>query len=118
MIFVDSDGSVLLTDDLNPARAQKLPPGTKDAAIQSAAAAFFGPPVVPRAELPKSLVQERVNLTGKLGTVLQILNSQPIYFARWFAPDWPNVYADDPGLLQILGAAGLTAAEIAMVVAP
>jgi hypothetical protein len=62
--------------------------------------------------LPKSVVQERINAIGKLGDVLTVLNSQPIFFARWFAPDWPNVYFDDEALLAILAGVGCTPAEI------
>jgi hypothetical protein len=70
-----------------------------------------------RRAIAKSVVQERVNAIGKLGAVMAVLNSQPIFFARWFAPNWPEVFADDEGLLQILAAVGCTEAEIAMVVA-
>ena len=75
------------------------------------------PPPPPAALLPKSLIQERVNDLGKLQQVFAILNSQPIMFARWFAPDWPNVNADDAGLHQILAAVGLTDEQIAQVTA-
>lgn len=68
--------------------------------------------------IPKSLIQERVNAIGKLDEAFAILQAQPIFFGRWFAPDWPNVYFDDPGLLQILAAAGCTPEEIAQITAP
>lgn len=86
-------------------------------AVLAAAGVPTGALPAPRREIPKSVVQERVNALGKLGAVFAILNSQPIYFARWFAPNWPNVYADDVGLLQVLGGAGCTADEIAQVTA-
>lgn len=72
----------------------------------------------PRRLIKKSVVQERVNDIGKLGTVLAALNAEPLYFARWFAPDWPNVYADDEGLLAVLTAVGCTEGEIAAITAP
>ena len=75
-------------------------------------------PAPPRRLIPKSVVQERVNAIGKLDEVLAILNSQSIFFARWFAPDWPNVYFDDEGLLQILSAVGCTPDEIETMTAP
>jgi hypothetical protein len=81
---------------------------------------FTAPPTppAPRRLLAKSTVQERVNAIGKLDEVMTVLNSQPIYFARWFAPDWPNVYFDDEGLLAILAAVGCTEAEIETITAP
>ena len=81
----------------------------------------FSPPPAPsppRRLIEKSVVQERVNAIGKLDEVMAVLNSQPIYFARWFAPDWPNVYFDDEGLLAILAAVGCTEAEIEAITAP
>jgi hypothetical protein len=74
------------------------------------------PAPVIRPELPKSTVVARLDAIGKLAPVWAILNAQPILFAQWFAPDWPNVYKDDAGMLQVLAGAGLTADEIAQVV--
>lgn len=76
------------------------------------------PPIQPRRLIPKSVVQERMNDIGKLGAAFAALNSSPIFFGRWFAPDWPNVYFDDEGLMQILSAIGCTEAEVAAVTAP
>lgn len=67
--------------------------------------------------IAKSVVQERMHAAGKLSAVLAALQSQPIFFARWFAPDWPNVYFDDEGLLTVLAAIGCTEAEIAAITA-
>lgn len=67
--------------------------------------------------IAKSVVQERMHDAGKLSAALAALQSQPIFFARWFAPDWPNVYFDDEGLLTVLGAIGCTEAEIAAITA-
>lgn len=75
------------------------------------------PPPAPRAELRKSTVVARLDAIGKLAPVWSILNAQPILFAQWFAPDWPNVYCDDAGMLQVFQAAGLTAEQIATVTA-
>lgn len=80
------------------------------------------PPVVeeppPRRLIAKSLVQERVHVLGKLGIAFAALQAEPILFGRWFAPDWPNVYADDENLLLLLNAIGCTEAEIAEITAP
>lgn len=70
-----------------------------------------------RRTIPKSVIQERVNIIGKLDDVLTILNSQAIMFARWFAPDWPNVYFDDEGMLQLLTIVGCTPEEIETITA-
>lgn len=75
------------------------------------------PPEAPRRLIPKSVVQERVNAVGKLGAILTALNAQPIYFARWFAPNYPNVYFDDPDMLALLAAVGCTAGEIVAITA-
>ena len=71
-----------------------------------------------RVSLPKSLVVSRVQAAGKMPAVFQVLMRQPIAFAQWFSPDWPNVFADDFGLLQILTAVGCTSEEIATITAP
>lgn len=75
------------------------------------------PPAPPRPELPKSTVIARLDGIDKLNAVWTILNAMPVLFAKWFSPDWPNVYCDDPGMLQVFQAAGLTADEIATVTA-
>ena len=66
----------------------------------------------------KSTAIARVAAIGKINAVSAALNSNPLAFAQWYAPDWPNVYADDPGLLAVLGGVGCTDAEIATVTAP
>ena len=73
----------------------------------------------PRRLIPKSVIQERVNDIGKLGAVMAVLRSegQEINYARWFAPDWPNVYFDDPAMLTLLAAVGCTEGEIATITA-
>ncbi len=81
---------------------------------------FHAPPqpTPPRRIIPKSVVQERMNDIGKLGAAFTALNSNPIFFGRWFAPDWPNVYFDDEGLLMVLSAIGCTPAQIETITAP
>jgi hypothetical protein len=85
------------------------------------AAALAAAQAATRRLIAKSVVQERVNALGKWAAVAALLytNGLPnIYYARWFAPDWPQVYADDPSMLALLTYAGLTADEIATVTAP
>lgn len=76
------------------------------------------PPEAPRRLIPKSVVQERINAVGKLGAALTALNAQPLYFARWFAPNYPNVFFDDPDMLALLAAVGCAAGEIEAITAP
>lgn len=77
-----------------------------------------GPPAPARRLVPKSVVQERVNALGKLTAAFQVLNADAASFGRWFAPDWPRVYADDPGLLAVLAQIGCTPGEIEAITAP
>lgn len=69
----------------------------------------------PRRLIPKSVVQERLNEQGKLDDAFAILQATPLHFGRWFAPNHPNVYFDDEGLLAVLTAIG---ADIEATTAP
>lgn len=71
----------------------------------------------PRRLIPKSTVQERCAAIGKLDELMTALLANPLYFGRWFASDWPRVYADDEGLLAMLRAVGCTPEQIAEVTA-
>ncbi|MDF2994685.1 MAG: hypothetical protein K0R27_322 [Xanthobacteraceae bacterium] len=66
----------------------------------------------PRRRLPKSLVQDRLIAAGKLDAAYAALTAHPASFARWFAPDHPEVYADDPDALELLAAIGADAAQV------
>lgn len=62
-------------------------------------------PAVRRGVL-KSVVQARIIDAGKMAEAYAALTTNPVYFAKWFAPDHPAVYCDDPdavGLIQTLG---------------
>lgn len=75
----------------------------------------------PRRLIPKSVVQERVNAIGKWAAMIDAImpDGRPsIFYARWFAPNHPNVYFDDPDLLAMLAAVGCTQAQIDAVTAP
>ncbi len=54
----------------------------------------------------KSIVQQRLIEAGKMNAVYAALTSNAAYFARWFAPDRPAVYCDDPDALILLAAIG------------
>lgn len=69
-------------------------------------------PVPVRRSLRKSLVQQRLIDAGKMDAAYAALTSNPTYFARWFAPDRPEVYADDTDALLLLSAIGADAGVI------
>lgn len=75
------------------------------------------PPPPPRRLISKSVIHERVNAVGKLDEAFAALNASPILFGRWFAPNWPNVYFDDPSMLTLLQSIGCTPEEIATITA-
>ena len=54
----------------------------------------------------KSIVVQRLIAANKINAAYAALTSNAAYFARWFAPGHPNVYADDPDALTLLAAIG------------
>jgi hypothetical protein len=70
------------------------------------------PPPAPRRPIPKSTVQERLIALGKADAADAALEANKVAKFRWFAPNHPNVFADDEGLLSFLSALGLTAGQI------
>lgn len=69
-------------------------------------------PPPPRRTILKSLVTARLIAAGKIGAAYQALNADPSAFARWFAPDHGEVYADDSDALALLAAIGADAEVI------
>jgi hypothetical protein len=69
-------------------------------------------PPSPRQMVQKSVVQSRIIDAGKMGDAYAALTGNPIYFARWFAPDHPSVYCDDPDAVILVQALGLDPAAI------
>lgn len=57
-----------------------------------------------RRKIRKSVVQARLIDAGLMDAAKAALESNSTYFARWFAPDQPEVYADDPDALALLAA--------------
>lgn len=55
----------------------------------------------------KSIVQARLIDAGKMDEAYAILIGNPEYFARWFAPDRPEVYCDDPDAVLVVTMLGL-----------
>lgn len=78
---------------------------------------FENAPEPERRKIKKSVIHERVNETGKLAAVLAVLQTEAILYARWFAPDWPEVYFDDPNMLAVLAGVGCTPEEVAAITA-
>jgi hypothetical protein len=70
-----------------------------------------------RPSLRKSEVVLRLAAIGKGADVMATLQADPVAFALWFSPDWPDLYKDDEQAITMFQAAGLTAEEIAQVLA-
>jgi hypothetical protein len=60
-----------------------------------------------RLSVLKSTVQQRIIDAGKMADAYAALTANPVYFARWFAPDHPVVYCDDPDAVGLVTALGL-----------
>jgi len=60
----------------------------------------------------KSIVQARIIDAGKMQQAYAMLTGNAVYFARWFAPDRPEVYCDDPDAVGLVRALGLDPATI------
>lgn len=60
-----------------------------------------------RPTVAKSTVQARIIEKGKMDEAYLALTSNTAYFARWFAPDRPVVYCDDPDAILLVTAIGL-----------
>lgn len=69
-----------------------------------AAYGLLGPTA--RRKVLKSVVQARLIEAGLMDAAKLALDSNSAFFARWFAPDRPEVYADDPDALMLLAAIG------------
>lgn len=65
--------------------------------------------------VPKSLIIKRLHEAGKLAAASAALNANLYLRERWYAPDRPAVYADDPEALALLAAIG---ADPAVILAP
>jgi hypothetical protein len=63
-------------------------------------------PIAFRRKVRKSVVQARLINAGLMGAAYTALTANPVSFARWFAPDQPEVYADDLDAVALLTAIG------------
>lgn len=65
-----------------------------------------------RATVRKSTVQNRLIESGKMDKAYALLTSNAEFFARWFAPDRPEVYCDDPDAVAVVSALELNPEKI------
>jgi hypothetical protein len=83
------------------------------AAAESAMAGFEAPASVPERRLvPKSLVISRLIEAGKIAAARAALEANDSAYARWWAPDRPAIYADDPEAIALLTGIGADCAAI------
>jgi len=111
--FVDTDGVYLGGYDgaEPPAGAIEVPDAPADASqIWSNGAWSELAPA--RQMIAKSTVQARIIAAGKMDAAYAALTGNSAYFARWFAPDHPAVYSDDPDAVALVQALGLDPATI------
>lgn len=110
MIQTAFDGTVTLIDPADAGRTLVIPAGSPDRDAQIIA--FFGPP--PRTLVRKSTVIRRLHDAGKLAAVMGVLDAPANVYAkaRWWSPDWPEIYTDDPEAVAIVSAVGGDAAVI------
>lgn len=105
--FVDASGNYVgAFDGAEPPAGSVEVPFAPDDARQVWNGSAWGPVPATRQTVLKSVVQARIIDAGKMGAAYAALTANPIYFARWFAPDHPVVYCDDQdavGLVQGLG---------------
>ena len=106
--FVDSNGAYLGGFDgaEPPDSAIEVPEAPEDARQVWDGKAWSAAPAVRRLVL-KSIVQSRIIDAGKMQQAYAALTSNAVYFARWFAPDHPAVYSDDPDAVGLIRALGL-----------
>ena len=111
--FVDGNGAYLGGFDgaEPPAGAVEVSEAPDDARQVWDGKAWSAAPVMRRMVL-KSVVQARIIDAGKMSQAYAALTGNPVYFARWFAPDRPEVYCDDPDAMLLVKALGLDPAAI------
>jgi hypothetical protein len=111
--YVDEQGRYLggFNGTDGPEGAIEVPDAPSDATQIWSGTAWSAAPV-DRQMVLKSIVQARIIDAGKMGQAYAALTSNPVYFARWFAPDRPSVYCDDPDAVALVTALGLDPAII------
>jgi hypothetical protein len=62
--------------------------------------------VAPKRKIAKSVIISRLIEANKIGAARAVLDSNDAAYARWWAPDRPAIYYDDPEALALLTAIG------------
>lgn len=91
--YIGVSGEIIFTDYATDAQLAVAFPGYQ--------------PVTARTLVSKSTVMARVIAAGKMAQAQTTLWSMPDKFARWFAPDQPSVFADDPDTVAFITSLGL-----------
>lgn len=115
MILVRSDGSMLCTGP--DGQTLEIAGGISDADRDAQVVAFFGPPPVVRTLVRKSTVIRRLHEAGKLAAVMEVLDAPANVYAkaRWWSPDWPEIYTDDPEAVAVISGVG---GDVSVILAP
>jgi hypothetical protein len=92
--------------------AWRLPgdPPTDQQVADALAAIDAQPP--PRRLVAKSLIISRLIEAGKIEAARAALEANASAYARWWAPDKPAIYADDPEAIALLQSIGADPAAI------
>jgi len=56
--------------------------------------------------IAKDVIMARLDAEGLVDAAHAALLRRPVLFGRWFARDWPEVYADDDDMVAMLDAIG------------
>lgn len=111
--YVDATGAYLggFSGVAPPVGAIEVPEAPEDARQVWDGGAWSEAPTV-RQMVLKSVVQARIIEAGKMQQAYAMLTANPVYFARWFAPDRPEVYCDDHDAVAMVRALGLDPDDI------
>jgi hypothetical protein len=116
--FANAEGTIIRETSPDGA-LRSIPVDPRNADYQRIVAAGITPSAyaapVQRRLVPKSLIVERLQAAGKLAAASTALNADLYKRERWYAPDRPAIYADDPEALALLNAIG---ADPAVILAP
>ncbi|UDL87979.1 hypothetical protein LGH82_22845 [Mesorhizobium sp. PAMC28654] len=96
--YVAQTGEVLFADYATDAELAGVFPG-------------YAPPTTATATVLKSTVMGRLT-AGQMASAYTMLTANPVFFAKWFAPDKPFVNCTDPDAISFVKALGLDPATI------
>lgn len=110
--YRDTSSYEVLVSTARGATPEDIAAGVEPVVMPSEAdlrAALAEVPPAQRREVRKSVVMARAAVAGKVDEGYLALTQSPVLFARWFAPDRPVVYSDDPDTIAFLTSLGLDA---------